>query len=124
MTSSSSASTIPLAAAIAETPQIEKPVATSSERFELSPSLRPSHCVPTNVIATTARTTISALAPESEDVGEDEVEAEEHDSRLQQRPGGEREPGAGPGGYVCDVRDGDPERDAEDEWRKAVDAGP
>ena len=62
-TSSSSASITPFAAAIAETPQIEKPVATSRERSSEMPRRRPAQRVPKNVIATTATTTSNARNP-------------------------------------------------------------
>ena len=84
-TSSSSASMTPFAAAIAETPQIEKPVATSSERSSEMPRRRPAQRVPKNVIADDGDDDRERLDAEREDVREDEVEAEQDDAELEHR---------------------------------------
>ena len=104
-TSSSSASMTPFAAAIAETPQIEKPVATSSERSSEMPSRRPAQRVPKNVIATTATTTSERLEAEREDVREDEVEAEQDDAELEHRPRRGPQAGSRRRRHVRDVGD-------------------
>ena len=109
----------PFAAAIAEMPQIEKPVATRSERSSEMPRRRPAQRVPKNVTATTATTTASALEAEREDVGEDEVEAEQDDAELEHGTGRDvRGPGRPPRDMPM-IRQRDPECDAEDERRQA-----
>ena len=55
---------------------------------------------------------------EREDVGEDEVEAEQHDAELEDRPSGDLQAGGGCGRDARNVRERDPERDAEDERRE------
>src|SRR5690606_23606795 len=62
-TSSSSRSTTLSIAAIAEAPQIENPVPTSSDNPRETPSTRPSHTVPPKVTTTIANTDTIVPAP-------------------------------------------------------------
>ena len=117
VTSSSSASLTPRAAAIAETPQIEKPVATRSESPSETPSRSPAQRVPKNVATTTTTTTSSPRRAEREHVLEDELEAEQHDPDAEERPRREREPGAGGDGDAARVRDEEAERDRDEHDR-------
>ena len=97
-TSSSSASMTPFAAAIAETPQIEKPVATSSERSSEMPSRRPAQRVPKNVIATTATTTTSALKPSARMSGKTRSRPSRTTPSLSTGPAAVLRPGAAAAG--------------------------
>src|SRR5439155_22952122 len=63
VTSSSSASTTFLIAAIADAPQIANPVAVRNDSGPLTPSRKPSHRVPKNVATTTAMTTARRSQP-------------------------------------------------------------
>ena len=108
----------PFAAAIAETPQIEKPVATSSERSSEMPSRRPAQRVPKNVIADDRDDDEERLEAEREDVREHEVEAEQDDAELEHRPCRGPQARSRRRRHVREIRDHDPERDAEDERRE------
>ena len=111
----------PFAAAIADTPQIEKPVATRSDRS--SEIAKP----PTEPTRAEERDRHDRddheerAKAERENVREHEIDPQQDDAELEQRPSGDGQAGSGRVRHPREVRNRYPERDAEDERRQARD---
>ena len=108
---------MPRAAAIAETPQIEKPVATRSARPFETPSRFPAQQRSEEGRDDDHDDDEQAAPAEREHVLEHELEAQQDDADAQERPRREREPGAGSDRHADGIRDDQAEHEGGEDDR-------